>query len=706
MAELLSEAGAEAAVCVATEYGGQVMPSLPGIELFKGRKDKEAMRRLMEQEDFLAVVDATHPFAAEVSRNILSSAGETGTEYIRLLRDTGGVCAGELLSGNEECADALLETEGNILLTTGSKELSVYCRAGLGERLYVRVLPCEESIRICREQGITGSRIIAMQGPFSGEMNEALIRQYDIRHLVTKESGSTGGFQEKVRAAEKTGTKLWVIARPQEQKGFTFREVCGKLEEMTGKILPVNCHEGKDRSESRCEGRCIGRLKVTLAGTGMGDEGTLTGDAREAVKRAGYVFGAPRLLEAVRKWRGSSCSGREYPYYTAEDILPVMETLWENVNAAERGTDRGDGHETEAVILFSGDSGFYSGCGKMYAALEAWRADREEITLRILPGISSVSYMAAVCGIPWQDAKILSVHGRGERTAWEGELLAAIRHNGKVFVLVSGVRDVRQIGEMLKKRGMENCRVIAGYSLGGAGEELLHYTPEQCAEAGKEGLYTLVILNRDAQKYSPAPWKEDTVFLRGKVPMTKEAVRALCVCMMELTEDAVVYDVGSGTGSVTVEMAERSGKIRVYALEQKEEGVDLTRRNCEKSGLGNVEIIQGTAPECFDGLPAPTHAFIGGSGGKLSDILETLYNKNPGMRVVITAVTLETAAQIEGILRQMPVKDELLYQIQVNKAKKAGKYHLMQAEDPIWICRFDFDNKGYQGREGEEKDEK
>lgn len=684
LAEILSRSGAEAAVCVATEYGSQIMPSLPGIEVLEGRKDREEMRRLMEGEQFLAAVDATHPFAAEVSRNIRQSAEETGTEYIRLLRDMGGAGAGEVFSSNETCAKALLGTEGNILLTTGSKELSVYCEAGLTERLYVRVLPSEESIRICREQGVTGSRIIAMQGPFSEEMNIALLKQYGIRHLVTKESGRTGGFREKVSAAEQAGAKLWVIGRPQEQQGYPFCQVCEKLEKMTGKrLLRDRCEEkGIGRLKVTPAGIGIGRLKIVLAGIGMGDEGTLTGAAKEAIKRAGYIFGAPRLLEAVREWRDPTSVCGEYPYYTAQDILPVLEKIWESAK------------ETEAVILFSGDSGFYSGCGKLYTALEAWRAEREGISIRILPGISSVSYLAAACGIPWQDAKILSVHGRGERTAWEGELLSAVKSCQNVFLLVSGVRDVRQIGEMLQERGMENCQVIAGYCLGSAREEVLQYTPSECTQAEKEGLYTLVIVNPDARKPALAPWRADASFIRGKVPMTKEAVRSLCICMMELTEDAVVYDVGSGTGSVTAEIAERSGKIRVYAMEQKEEGVDLTRRNCEKSGLGNVEIIQGAAPDCFAALPAPTHAFIGGSGGRLLEILGALYEKNASMRVVITAVTLETAAQIEKVLREFPVKEELLFQIQVSKAKKAGRYHLMQAEDPVWICRLDFDNEG------------
>ena len=196
------------------------------------------------------------------------------------------------------------------------------------------------------------------------------------------------------------------------------------------------------------------------------------------------------------------------------------------------------------------------------------------------------------------------------------------------------------------------------------------------------------------EKAPLAPDKADSAFIRGKVPMTKEEIRELAVCKLGLTEGAVVYDVGSGTGSVAVEIAARSGSIRVYAVEQKEEGVELIRRNRNQFGLSNITVIHGTAPDCFQDLPAPTHAFIGGSGGNLKDILTALREKNPAVCVVITAISVETVGELAEILReiqrenQSPAADLDLIQVQVSRAKQAGSYHLMQAENPVYLCRI------------------
>lgn len=238
LAEILAKAGVPATVCVAGEYGKQVMHPLPGIVLHQGRMDKQEMKSFMEKEKFLAVVDATHPFAREATENIRQSASLQGITYLRLQRDTkpGGVRGNvQYFATNEACKRALMQTKGNIFLTTGSKELNIYSdMQDLRERIYVRVLPSEESIALCREQGFVGKQIIAMQGPFCEELNTAILKQYQIQHLVTKESGDAGGFKEKAAAVERMGICLYVIGNPEKQKGLSFDEVCVKLENITG----------------------------------------------------------------------------------------------------------------------------------------------------------------------------------------------------------------------------------------------------------------------------------------------------------------------------------------------------------------------------------------------------------------------------------------------------------------------------------------
>ena len=182
----------------------------------------------------------------------------------------------------------------------------------------------------------------------------------------------------------------------------------------------------------------------------------------------------------------------------------------------------------------------------------------------------------------------------------------------------------------------------------------------------------------------------DSEFHRGDVPMTKEEVRALTICRLELTEHSVFFDIGSGTGSIAVEAAALSPGIRVFAIERNPEGVELIRKNAERFGTENVTVTEGAAPEALAGLPAPTHAFIGGSGGKLREILAKLRSMNPSVRVVMNAVSLETVAEIQGIFRDMPVRDESVSLIAVSRAEKLGRYHLMKAQNPVYLVAFQF----------------
>lgn len=667
LAETLARAKIPAVVCVATEYGKQVMPPLKGIYVHQGRMDFSEMQDFMNKGEFLAAVDATHPFATEVSKNIKESARQQNIPYFRFKRDTGrrmGEGEHELekeswYSCHADCAKALEKESGNILLTTGSKDLALYAKSeSLKKRLYARVLPSAESLELCERAGLKGKQILAMQGPFSEELNLALIRQFGIRYLVTKESGTTGGFLEKALAAERAGIRLCVIGNPEKEEGLSFFELCRKLEELTGtRILVRN------------------KMHISLIGAGMGGTDTLTKEASDVISSADYLFGAKRLLQ------GFCVKGEAFPYYLASDILPVL----------ERTLRQAAGEEISVAVLFSGDSGFYSGCEKMYQRLLEWKKDRkEEISVRIYPGISSVSCFAAACGMSWQDGKILSIHGKGGRESWEAELLEAVRYHEKTFLLVSGAQDVREVGGVLSEAGLLECRIILGYQLSYREESIKELTPAACEQIQEEGLYVCAILHKPCEKKYLAPEKTDTDFLREKVPMTKEEVRQTAICKLRLTEGAVVYDIGSGTGSVAVEIADRSAGIKVYAIEQKEEAAALIRRNIQKFHTPNVTVISAKAPEGLKDLPVPTHVFLGGTGGNLREILEALHKKNPAVRIVMTAVSLETVSEMTLLQKEMQLRDVEVLQLQVSRAKTAGNYQLMRAENPVYIFCFGF----------------
>ncbi|MBQ9438668.1 MAG: precorrin-6Y C5,15-methyltransferase (decarboxylating) subunit CbiT, partial [Lachnospiraceae bacterium] len=198
---------------------------------------------------------------------------------------------------------------------------------------------------------------------------------------------------------------------------------------------------------------------------------------------------------------------------------------------------------------------------------------------------------------------------------------------------------------------------------------------------------------RDGKDSLPAritPGFGDDTFLRGQVPMTKEEVREISICKLHLTERAVVYDVGSGTGSIAMEVAALSPWIQVYAIECQDEAIALIQANKEARGAFNVKVVQAVAPEGMAELPAPTHVFVGGSKGNLQGILSAVYQKNPRARIVMNAISLESIAQMQEMVKEWPVADLEITTVSVSKAKKAGAYHLMQAANPVTIFSFTF----------------
>lgn len=220
--------------CVATEYGTEVFSDIKGISIIEGRLNQAAMEKLLLSGTYGLVIDATHPYADVVTENIRAACKTACVEYVRLLRresffDYPGVVA---VDSAKEAAAYLVGTEGKILLTTGSKELSKY--GELADRVVARVLPSVESLRLCEETGIPVKHIICMQGPFTKEMNLATMKQYGCKWLVTKNTGKPGGFDDKIKLCE-DGYQVIVIGRPQAETGLSLSEVIERVEAFYGK---------------------------------------------------------------------------------------------------------------------------------------------------------------------------------------------------------------------------------------------------------------------------------------------------------------------------------------------------------------------------------------------------------------------------------------------------------------------------------------
>ncbi len=632
-------------VCVAGKYGEDMMEEDPYRDVHVGRMDAGEMKEFFASaglSENSVIVDATHPYASEVTENIKAACADKDLKYIRVIRSGNESIAEGFpkYATAEDCAKALNKTGSNILLTTGSKELGVYVKNVSAEvlgRTYVRVLPSVESLEKCAEAGIEKTHIIAMHGPFTKDMNAALIRQYSIKHLVTKESGDAGGFEEKIGAAIDEDITAHIIERPSKEEGMS---VAAAVSTVLGESAPV--------------------MTVTLAGIGMGSKDCMTGAVSEAINECDILFGAERLLGGISK-------KKTYKMYKASDIIPVLESE----------------KPLKPVILFSGDSGFYSGTAKMIAALKEWDPD---VCVNVLPGISSFSYMASKLGIAYDDAVLFSLHGKDDDRNLS--LLAEkVKYNAKVITLLSGSRDIGKVGALMKDRGI-NGRLFAGINLSYDDEKILSMTFDEAAGYEGGGIATAVIVNDEPLKKPLINVVKDADMIRGDIPMTKECIRHESIIRLGLCEGDVMYDIGGGTGSVSVEAASLSSSITVYSFEKKTEAVGLIKENIAKAGLRNVEVIEGNAPETFEGLPAPDRVFIGGSDGKLSEIIRSPTDRKKGIRYVINAVSLETIEEVKKLIGEYETTDDEIIQVSVAGVRKAGEHHLLSAQNPVWIFSF------------------
>lgn len=216
--EALEPFGLETILCVASDYGRMMAPEgNRRLRVRTGRLDANQIGALIRREGFFCVIDSTHPYAVEATKNIKAAALETGISYLRLLREKSDTDSAIVVRSIGEAAKALDKSSGNVLLTTGSKELSAFTGVrDFAHRLYARVLPTAESINACLENGFLPHHIIAMHGPFSHELNIAIMRQFDIRLLVTKDGGRAGGYPDKLSAARALNADVIVIRRPEE----------------------------------------------------------------------------------------------------------------------------------------------------------------------------------------------------------------------------------------------------------------------------------------------------------------------------------------------------------------------------------------------------------------------------------------------------------------------------------------------------------
>lgn len=386
--------------------------------------------------------------------------------------------------------------------------------------------------------------------------------------------------------------------------------------------------------------------EINIIGMGMSEK-TLTAEALELIIEADILIGAKRLINEF-----SHMNKLSYNAYLSNDILEIMEK-----------TDA-----EKIAILVSGDVGFYSAAEKLVDVLNDYGPN-------LVSGISSVSYFFAKCSLPWKDANLISCHGI------DTNIVSSVRRNRYTFALTG--KNIPELQKELVKYGFSDLKVWIGENLGSDDESIQESKISDLDGMEFSSLTVLIIENPDfdSRIRTGIP---DEEFIRGKVPMTKSEVRAVCLSKLSLSPTDIAYDIGCGTGSVTIEMAFSAYEGKVYAFDKNEDAIALLEQNCQKFHLNNVDGICGLAPECLKDLPVPDVAFIGGSSGNMDEIVSYLHGINDKMRFVITAVTLENAMAGLDSLKNVGISGDIV-QVAVSKGKQIGDLHMLMAQNPIFI---------------------
>ena len=472
------------------------------IKVLRGRMDRYQMEEFIRNQGIHLVIDATHPHARLVSEEIQEACGRTGVRLERCLRAEGEQNKARdwvEVDSIQEAVSFLSSVSGVIFATTGSKELEALCQIpDYQKRVYARVLPTSNVLRKCEKLGITGSHLIAMQGPFSTEMNTLFLRQTKAEWLLTKDSGRAGGFQEKVEAARENGTRVVVIRRPEED-GISLEEAMEVLkkadegnvgeregrggEDIEREIASAKRKkniEGVDGENQRKSNVVELKTHLILAGIGMGQPSQMTGEVLRAIRESDALIGAGRMLESAERAlqndlliskegkaenRQESAAAVEketkcYKAYLPDDVIQIVSKHpeWK-----------------QAVILYSGDTGFFSGASRM-----AERLREAGYPFTVYPGTSCVSYLAARLGTHWEDAAIYSAHGRELSVDRVMKHLCDPEEPAKrAFILMGGKNGAGQFCERLTQAGYGNVQVTVGENLSYPEEQIRSGTAEE-----------------------------------------------------------------------------------------------------------------------------------------------------------------------------------------------------------------------------------
>lgn len=400
--------------------------------------------------------------------------------------------------------------------------------------------------------------------------------------------------------------------------------------------------------------------KVTIIGAGPGNPDLLSRAALDAIDIADVVIGAHRALAGI-------------------DVPPdvVRCELVKTADIVAALTDAASWQR--AVVVMTGDVGLFSGARRLVEALSG----NAQVDVCVIPGISSASYLAARLARPWQDWRFASAHGVA------CDIVAEAERVGELFLVTSGGEDPSRLSGELVQAGFGDARVTVAERLSYPDERITCATASEIAGQTFDDLNVMLIEFAGGAASSRWPYASsgipDELFIRGDVPMTKQEVRAVALAKLRLTATDTVWDVGAGTGSVSIEAALVARAGSVWAVERNAAGVRLIRENADAFGCGNVHAVPGVAPEALAKLPVPDAVFVGGSAGELPSIVEAALEKNSQVRLCVPCVTVETLTEACALLSGSRFKGFEACQVSAARAEAVGSHHLMKAQNPVFL---------------------
>ncbi|MDO4542254.1 MAG: precorrin-6y C5,15-methyltransferase (decarboxylating) subunit CbiE [Bacillota bacterium] len=396
-----------------------------------------------------------------------------------------------------------------------------------------------------------------------------------------------------------------------------------------------------------------------IIGIGPGNQGYLYPLAEEAIKNADVLIGGKRNLSEFNHFNKKTLAIDK----SLKDIATYIEKNWQR----------------EAIaVLASGDTGLFS----IRAYLQK---QMPKIPFKVLPGISSLQYLMAQENLSWNEVKIITLHGSDAVNVCN-----TVAINPATAIFTGGKNTPRSVAEKLLGLKGLNLEITVGENLSYPEERIVRGKPEEIAELDFDDLNLMIVKNKATDKVLwpyCTPGLPDELFIRDEVPMTKSEIRSLIMSKLRLKADSNILEIGSGTGSCTIEMALLARDGHVTTIEKNRKAWELCKKNTEHFGLDNIELINGSAPMDIPSEKSFDRVFIGGSAGNMAEIINTLSGENT--RVVVSAITLESVAEALKAMDDQGFENIEVIQAAVSRSKKAGSKHLMLALNPITIISGD-----------------